>query len=102
MVGLIEAPYRWQGFRLWSPIRGNDCASFDLAVLAWLVASIGMRKAGIGQRASKRHEDDQSDGRDNNYHDDHFRVVETLARDQQCSGNIALSYTESHDSSRIG
>src|SRR5262249_295045 len=69
---------------------------------ACFVASIGMRKAGIGQRARKRHEGDQSDGRDNDYHDDHFRVVETLARDQQCSGNIALSRTERHDSSRVG
>src|ERR1700751_2069923 len=64
-----------------------------------LVASIRMRS---GQCARKWHEDDQSNGRDNEYHDEHLWLVETLTRDHQCSGNIALSRTERHDPSRVG
>jgi hypothetical protein len=55
----------------------------------------------IGQRTRKRHEDDQSDNRDNDYHDDHFWVAEALARDHECGGNVALAGTERHDPSRV-
>jgi hypothetical protein len=56
----------------------------------------------IGQRTRKRHEDDQSDNRDDDYHDDHFWVAEALARDHERSGNVALASTERHDPSRAG
>ena len=56
----------------------------------------------IGQRSRKRHEDDQSDDCDNNYHDDHFWVAEALARDHERSGNVALASTKRHDPSRVG
>src|SRR5437764_2117970 len=56
----------------------------------------------IGQRTRKRHEDDQSDDRDNDYHDDHFWVAEALTRDHECGGNVALAGTERHDPSRVG
>jgi hypothetical protein len=51
----------------------------------------------IGQRTGKRHEDDQSDDCDNDYHDDYFWVAETLTRDHECGGNVALASTECHD-----
>ncbi len=51
----------------------------------------------LGQRTRKRHEDDQSDDRDNDYHDDHLWVAEALARDHECGGNVALASTECHD-----
>ena len=56
----------------------------------------------IGQRTRKRHEDDQSDDCDNDYHDDHFWVAEALARDHECGGNVALASTESHDPFCVG
>src|SRR6266536_6651655 len=56
----------------------------------------------IGQRAGKRHEDDQSDDRNNNYHDDHFWVAEALAGDHERSGNVALAGAERHDPSCVG
>src|SRR5947209_5871470 len=45
----------------------------------------------ICQRTRKRHEDDQSDDRNNNYHYDNFWVTEALARDHERSGNVALA-----------
>jgi hypothetical protein len=51
----------------------------------------------IGQRTRKRHEDDQSDNRDDDYHDDYLWVAEALARDHKCSGDIALTSAKGHD-----
>src|SRR4029077_10291025 len=55
----------------------------------------------IGQRTRKRHEDDQSDDRDNDYHDDHFWVAKTLAPNHECSCNIALGGRKCQHRSRI-
>ena len=54
-------------------------------------------EATLGQRARKRHENDQSNNRDNGYHNDHFWIVETLACDHKCSGDIALTGAKCHD-----
>ena len=45
----------------------------------------------IGQRTRKRHENDQSDNRDNDYHDDHFWVAEALASNDKRGSNVAVS-----------
>src|ERR1700736_3384416 len=55
-----------------------------------------------GQRTRKRHEDDQSNDRDNDYHDDHLWVAEALARDHECGGNVALASTERHNPFCVG
>ena len=55
----------------------------------------------IGQRTRKRHEDDQSDNRDDYYHDDYLWVAETLACDHECGGNVALASTKRQDPSRV-
>src|SRR6266481_64760 len=55
-----------------------------------------------GQRTRKRHEDDQSDDRENDYHDDHLWVAEALARDHECGGNVALAGTKRHDPFCVG
>ena len=54
------------------------------------------------QRTRKRHEDDQSNYCNNDYHDDHFWVAETLSRDYQCGGNVALAGTERHHPFCVG
>src|SRR4249919_2214449 len=56
----------------------------------------------IRQRTRKRHEDDQSDDRDNDYHDDHFWVAEALASNDKRGCNVALASTESHHPSCVG
>src|SRR3954465_13688750 len=61
------------------------------------VVSIVLCEATFSQRARKWHENDQSNNRDNDYHNDHFWIVETLACDHKCSGNIALTGAKSHD-----
>ena len=58
--------------------------------------SIVLCEATLSQRARKRHENDQSNNRDNNYHNDHFWIVETLG-DHKCSGNVVLTGAKSHD-----
>src|SRR5262249_8602284 len=64
--------------------------------------SIGLRMATIGQRTRQWHEDNQSDNRDNDHHDDDFGIAETLARNHQSSCNIALCGTKGYDASRVG
>ena len=55
----------------------------------------------VGQRTRKRHEDDQSDNRDDDYHDDYLWVAETLTCDHKCGGNVALASTKRQDPSRV-
>ena len=50
-----------------------------------------------GQRTRKGHENDQSNDRDNDDHNNHFRVLETLARDHKCSRDVTLTGAKCHD-----
>jgi len=45
----------------------------------------------------KRHENDQSNERDNDNHNLHFWILETLICDHKCSSSVALTGAKRHD-----
>src|SRR5258705_1475287 len=95
-----------------SKARRKNGARAEVARVSWLIRyspwmmqshSLTCRTGStIGQRTRKRHENDQPDNRDNDYHYDHFWVVKALARDHECGSNIALASTECHDPFHVG
>ena len=49
----------------------------------------------------KWHEDDQSDGPDNDYHDDYVWIAEALACNDEWGCNLALPSTKRQHPSRV-
>ena len=46
--------------------------------------------AQTGQPTRQRHQNEKSNNGNRNNHDEHFRIIEALATDDQCGRNIAL------------
>src|SRR3954452_15350981 len=66
-----------------------------------VLSSVGLLESEVGQRMRERQENEKADHSNDNNHDSHFWIAETLASDQQCNGNVALCGAKRHHPSRI-